>query len=324
MGSKKNQRNHRHSNRHVFVHRKPPQKYQKTTQATTLHAQGDNAHNCTIEGSRIINIAKLQQYINELTAHTTQCGGGIVLTGETKEGLASLLSSRCTKCGHEVVLGTSSKVKGPKGYQRWECNLAAVWGQMATGGGHAHLSETMSVLGVPVMAKKTFIQTEKDIGEFWHKRLADAMAEAGREEKRLAEEKGELHEGVPAITVIIDGGWSKRSHRHSYNAKSGVAIILGRRTGKLLHIGIRNKYCTACTQGVPKEKHDCYKNWDQSSSQMETDIILEGFQQAETSHGLRYTQFVGDGDSSVYPTLIGGVSGWGRAIKKTRMRQPCL
>ena len=93
MGSKKNQRNHRHSNRHVFVHRKPPQKYQKTTQAITLHAQGDNAHNCTIEGSRIINIAKLQQYINELTAHTTQCGGGIVLTGETKEGLASLLSS---------------------------------------------------------------------------------------------------------------------------------------------------------------------------------------------------------------------------------------
>ena len=125
-----------------------------------------------------------------------------------------------------------------------------------------------------------------------------------------------MHEGVPAITVIIDGGWSKRSHSHSYNAKSGVAIILGRRTGKLLHIGIRNKYCTACTQGVPKEKHDCYKNWDQSSSQMETGIILEGFQQAETSHGLRYTQFVGDGDSSVYPTLIGGVSGWGSAIKK--------
>ena len=161
MGSKKNQHNHRHSNRHVFVHRKPPQKHKKTTQATALHAQGDNAHNCTIEGSRIINIAKLQQYINKLTANTTQCEGGIVLTGETKEGLASLLSSRCTKCGQEVVLGTTSKVKGPKEYQRWECNRSAVWGQMATGGGHARLSETMSVLGVPVMAKKTFIQTEK-------------------------------------------------------------------------------------------------------------------------------------------------------------------
>ena len=62
-------------------------------------------------------------------------------------------------------------------------------------------------------------------------------------------------------------------------------------------------------------EHDCYKDWDQSSSQMETDILLEGFQQAEATHGLRYTLFVGDGDSSVCPTLIGGVAGWGRVIK---------
>ena len=160
---------------------------------------------------------------------------------------------------------------------------------MATGGGHAHLCETMSVLGVPVMVKNAFVQTEKDIGEFWHLCLTDVMVEAGREEKRLAEEKGELHEGVPAITVIVDGGWSKRSHHHSYNAKSGVAIILGKRIGKLLHIGVRNKYCTACAQGVRKQKHNCYKNWDHSSSQMETDILLEGFQQAKATHGLRYT-----------------------------------
>ena len=188
---------------------------------------------------------------------------------------------------------------------------------MATGGGHAHLSETTSVLGVPVMVKNAFVQTEKDIGEFWHLRLTDAMVEAGREEKRLAEEKGELHEGVPAITVIVDGGWSKCSHHHSYNAKSGVAIILERQIGKLLHIGVRNMYCTA--QGVPKQKHNCYENWDHSSSQMETNILLEGFQQAEATHGLRYTQFVGDGDSSVYPSLISGVAGRGRAIKKTKM-----
>ena len=34
------------------------------------------------------------------------------------------------------------------------------------------------------------------------------------------------------------------------------------------------------------------------------DIILEGFIIAERVHGVRYTQFIGDGDSSVYPTLI--------------------
>ena len=58
------------------------------------------------------------------------------------------------------------------------------------------------------------------------------MLEAGREENRLVEERGDFHHGVPAITVVVDGGWSKRSHEHSYNAKSGVAVI-GQETGKL-------------------------------------------------------------------------------------------
>ena len=40
---------------------------------------------------------------------------------------------------------------------------------------------------------------------------------------------------------------------------------------------------------------------------METDIILKGFLQSEEQHGLRYTQFIGDGDSSVYPALVSDV-----------------
>ena len=49
---------------------------------------------------------------------------------------------------------------------------------------------------------------------------------------------GDYHDGVPAIcaiTVIVDGGWSKRSHRRSYNAKSGVGNIIGQKTKKILH-----------------------------------------------------------------------------------------
>ena len=254
--------------------------------------------------------------MSELSAHSVRCGGSVVLAGEARDGLASVLSSNCETCGHNISLQTSRKVKGPRGYLRWECNLAAVWGQMVTGGGHTALQESMSVVGIPVMTKASFIHTERDVGEWWSEQLRESMLEAGREEKKIAEEKGEYHEGVPAITVIIDGGWSKRSHKHSYNAKSGVAIIIGKATGKLLHIGVRNKYCTACTQGIPKEKHACFKNWSASSSEMETDIILEGFREAEKIHGVRYMKFVGDGDSSVHPTLLLQVPVWGRHIQK--------
>ena len=34
----------------------------------------------------------------------------------------------------------------------------------------------------------------------------------------------------------------QRSHKHSYNAKSGAAIIIFQATGKLLHLGVCNKY----------------------------------------------------------------------------------
>ena len=49
---------------------------------------------------------------------------------------------------------------------------------------------------------------------------------------------------------------------------------------------------------------------------MEAHIILEGFYQAETQHGVRYMRFISDGDSSVYSTLVQNVTGWGRHIKK--------
>ena len=90
---------------------------------------------------------------------------------------------------------------------------------MVTGGGHSHLEECLSVLGVPVMSKSTFINTEHDIGEWWKEKLMESMIDAGKEEKRLAEVRGSYHDGVPAITDIVDGGWCKRSHKHSYNMR---------------------------------------------------------------------------------------------------------
>ena len=91
-------------------------------------------------------------------------------------------------------------------------------------------------------------------------------------------------------------------------------------TKKLLYMGVRNKYCSVCAQaeslGKEAPEHDCYKNWTGSSSSMESDIIVQGFQEAESKDGLRYINFVGDGDSSVYPSLIAGVPQWGHAIRK--------
>jgi len=88
--------------------------------------------------------------------------------------------------------------------------------------------------------------TERRIGEWWWTLLEEPMKLAGKEERTIAITQSRFHQGIPAITVILDGGWSKHSHKHSYNAKSGVGIIVGLETRKILFMGVRNKYCAVC------------------------------------------------------------------------------
>ena len=92
------------------------------------------------------------------------------------------------------------------------------------------------------------MSTESALDKVWWRSLDESMKCAAEEEKRLAISKGSYHNGIPAITVVVDAGWSKRSHKHSYNAKSGVGIVVGMETKKLLHVGVKNKYCSVCAQ----------------------------------------------------------------------------
>ena len=64
----------------------------------------------------------------------------IVIEGESQKGLASIISLKCMGCNEIVKLESAAKIVGQKGIKRWECNVAAVWGQMATGGGYSKLN----------------------------------------------------------------------------------------------------------------------------------------------------------------------------------------
>ena len=125
--------------------------------------------------SRIVNLRNLGDAIHQISAHAATCqrstskalgfDEAVSLVGEKqRNGLASVLTARCNGCGEEIPIPTSSKIACSNGSKHWECNIAAVWGQMSTGGGFAPLRETMSSLGVPVMSKKTFINTEGSLG----------------------------------------------------------------------------------------------------------------------------------------------------------------
>ena len=268
-----------------------------------------------------MNLDNLSDYIQLTTAHAATCGGKCYLEKETfRAGLACIFQARCTKCNNTFHIKTSPRSTLASKKKVWNVNVGAVLGQMATGGGVAQLQQTMATVGVPSISKPTFISTERYVMGEMHNLLCKSMVEAGEAERENAIKTNSYFQGVPAIKVIVDGGWSKRSHKHSYNAKSGVAVIIGKHTKKLLFLGVRNKYCSVCTiaqnSGKDVPTHLCYKNWDGSSPAMEADIIVEGFRQAEKQHGLRYMKLVGDGDSSVLSSIQQGVPIWGRYVRK--------
>lgn len=96
------------------------------------------------------------------------------------------------------------------------------------------------------------------------------------------------------------------------------ACIIGAETNGLLYIGVRNKYCYMCNsnkKNQTEKKHKCYKNHKGSSTSMEQEILVQGFQASESMHGLRYKFIISDGDSSALAKIQQFVS-YGRYVVK--------
>ena len=239
--------------------------------------------------------------------------------GESKRiGLCSVLVSKCYKCQETFKMCTSEKVKlGEK--RHYTTNIGAVFGQVSTGGGGDHLEEQLASMSVPSLSPHSFVGIERSLGTAFEDIVTNELLAAGKEEREHAIKHNKFSEGVPACTVMVDGGWSKRSHKHSYNANSGVGVIFGAYSKKLLYIDAHNKYCCTCAiaerSSSPIPPHKCYKNWSDSPCAMESDIILQGFKCSERMHGLRYIWMIGDGDSSVYSSICIGVP-YGRFVQK--------
>ena len=208
-------------------------------------------------------------------------------------GLSSVMICQWFKCSM-LFWFTTSEVTSYSTTNHYTVNIGATLGQIATGGGADHLKEQLACIQVPSLSTPSFINLEHSMGATSEAIVSTQLLTAGKMERQLAIAQGNYYNGVPAITVVDDAGWSKRSHKHSYNANSGVGVMFfGAVTKALLFIGVRNKkYCSICAINTRNNKpiptHQCYCNWSGSSCSMEADIILEGFQLSEEMHSLRY------------------------------------
>jgi hypothetical protein len=189
-----------------------------------------------------------------------------------------------------------------------DVNSAAVAGITSIGLGHANLSQFSSMLNMPSsMSQNAYKKIEGDMMTKFYDSLSHLITEAGKEEEKIARERSDIDlvDGKAIITVIADGAWSRRSNKSLYNANSGVAAIIGKNTGKILYIGVKNKYCSVCAlQKEDSTPHTCHKNYNGTSTAMESEILVEGFLKSVSVHNLKYKYLVADGDSSTFKKIL--------------------
>ncbi|XP_046145924.1 uncharacterized protein LOC123989247 [Osmia bicornis bicornis] len=249
------------------------------------------------------------QKIGEHARNREDCGiRHLKITGMKRSGLRTTLSVICEMCKYKGEIHSE-----PDDSNKMETNQCAVAGTFVNGGSYAQMEEFLAAMNIPSMSKKEFRKHHDKIVKALIVAAEEEMVAVAEEEKRLVIKRGDIVPGfgIPHIPVVADGSWMKRSYRTgTYDSASGVGVIIGYHTKKVLFIGVRNKVCRICRCAAKKKeeprKHTCFKNWSasQASTAMESDAIVEGFKTSVEKRGLIYSTLIADGDSSVYKKII--------------------
>lgn len=170
---------------------------------------------CEISGRRIVDI---NFFFNEVTNFKHlglfDCNSSnLKITKEISVGFQSTFLIKCCICHEEIKISTENLDTAA------DLNKLVVLGIISTGGGYSQMQEIFSYCDIPIMSNYTFLKIQNDIANAIHDTAWEEMKKAGEEEKLIAIEKGKVDpDGIPFITVIADGAWSKRSYKVNYNA----------------------------------------------------------------------------------------------------------
>lgn len=171
-------------------------------------------------GRRIINIEYFLKSLQSIKHDLFDCNiQNLILKSEFKRGFFSEFNFECNLCKKKETIYSES----PNLKESMSVNNAIVTATINTGQGYSNLEQFSAILDMPCMSNKTYQKHHEYIAKQTEKIAWESIELAGKEEARLAIENGEVNEdGIPLITVVADGAWSKRSYKHNYNALSGV------------------------------------------------------------------------------------------------------
>ncbi|GFW27151.1 uncharacterized protein TNCV_93771 [Trichonephila clavipes] len=142
-------------------------------------------------------------------------------------------------------------------------------------------------------------------------KLSRVMKEVAEESMKRAAVEENSSSPDNLLTVSGDGTWKTRGH----SSLIGVCTVIGAETGKVLDREVLSSFCKGCDsyEGVKfgikynkwqrPHKISCRKNYSGSAGKMEIDGMLRIFNRSEKLHNLKYSNYIGDGDTKTFNAL---------------------
>lgn len=171
-------------------------------------------------GRRIIDITFLFDSIKNIDHIPFECTfKNLILIKEIRNGFFSEFVFKCNFCHKQEVITSESR-------DNLTINSSMVAAIVNTGQGYTQLDTFSAFLNMLNMSNPLYQKLHNELYTHTENAALEAMEIAGKEEARLAIEDNNVNEyGIPLITVVADGTWSKRSYKSNYNALSGVVSI---------------------------------------------------------------------------------------------------
>lgn len=266
---------------------------------TPTSASKRKLSNTAYEGGEAVNVIfDLDLLVSTITSSLTckHCNGSVTITEQTSKriGLANFFTIDCSVCS-TVTEFCNSRPNTCEDITFYEINTRLFYGMRCIGKGLTPTKILCGVLNLSPPLTKTDKLTAV-VGTALKSAAEDSMKSAVFESVELSTEPGQ-NLGLD-ISIGFDSSWQKRGHV----SKNAVATITSFETGKVLDVEVLTKYCHTCAL-KKTEVHDCVKNYEGSSGGMETAAAVTMFQRSLDLRGVRYTKFLGDGDSSAFKTV---------------------
>lgn len=242
-------------------------------------------------GYVIVDLNILSQVLGDFLC-CNLCGGQVNVEEDTsaRNGLAAKIIINCTNCKSRKSIFTSKQCKN----NLHEVNIRLFYAMRAIGKGLSAAQIFCALMNLPPPPAR--IQKYSGvIGEAVQSIASSSMRAA-------ANEAVELNEGSKDIPIAFDGTWQKRGH----TSKNSVATVTSIDTGKVIDFEALTKHCYACCEGNTNGEHktNCQKNYEGTSGGMEAAAAVNIFSRSQQERDVRYTQFLGDGDSKAYKCVI--------------------